>query len=211
MLYLHKLDNVTIKWFLSPLEVDSEAPPFQLVTRQKLSLFGCRHIVGTSVDTQLANVILSGLLTVHKDGQHETTLKVKPRYFDHPLVTGCIIGHKFCPSMLADGAWGILSLLALDSFFSSVIFNITIHNNVSSSASSCRTYLCRGEASKVVLLPYEPSNDGGGRAQLFSSGRGTEFSQQYIGADLHRQRVGHFCCLRPVEETSYKRDTSWEQ
>ena len=66
-------------------------------------------------------------------------------------------------------------------------------------------YLCRWEASILVLLPCEPSDDVGGVAQVFSCRRSTEFGQQHVGADLHRQRGWRFCCcLRPVEETSYK-------
>ena len=58
--------------------------------------------------------------------------------------------------------------------------------------SSCKLlvlYLCGGEASIIVLLARQPSDDAGGVSQVFSSRRGSrEFGQQHIGADLHRQR-----------------------
>ena len=50
------------------------------------------------------------------------------------------------------------------------------------------TYLCGGETTILVLLPCEPSDDAVGISQVFGSRRGTEFGQQHIGADLHRQR-----------------------
>ena len=60
--------------------------------------------------------------------------------------------------------------------------------NSDSSFITFNLYLCGGEASVVVLLPCKPSDNRCGVTQVFSSRRGTEFGQQHIGADLHRQR-----------------------
>lgn len=74
---------------------------------------------------------------------------------------------------------------------------------------SWSSYLCGGEASVRVLLGRQPPDDAGGIAQVFGSRRGPEFSQQNVGADLNRQRGRRICCcLRPVEEPSYKQ-ISW--
>lgn len=67
------------------------------------------------------------------------------------------------------------------------------------------SYLGGGEASVIVLLRCEPSDDAGGVAQLFSRWRAAEFSQNHIGADLHRQRRWCFrWLLVPMKETSCK-------
>lgn len=72
-----------------------------------------------------------------------------------------------------------------------------------------KQYLSGGESSIIVLLGRQPPNNPCSITQILGSVGGREFSQQHIGAYLHRQRGRCFCCcLRPVGETTWKQPST---
>lgn len=53
-------------------------------------------------------VTLFQTMTVHKDGQHDSTPKVKPKHINRPLVACCSKGQKCVINMLVVGTWAKL-------------------------------------------------------------------------------------------------------